>query len=221
MVEDPASVDELVTRARGGDRHAYRQLVERYQRRVFAIAFEIVRNREDAEDIVQESFVKAFLSLRDFRGQASFYTWLYRIAYNMAIDFRRKIARRGGAVRERTPGAENGQAESALEAVGGASASPHEVLHRKEQARRIQEVLDGISEEHRAVIILREIEGMNYDEIARTVGISKGTVMSRLHYARKKLQEGLKDLAPLSSISNVESGADGDETPAAAMLKAR
>src|SRR4051812_13433700 len=86
---------ELGERSSRGDKDAYRLLVEKYQARVFSLALAIVKNREDAEDIAQESFVKAYLSLKDFKGQASFFTWLYRIVYNMSIDFRRRMNRRG------------------------------------------------------------------------------------------------------------------------------
>lgn len=86
----------LVRKSLDGDKDAYRELMERYQDRVYRLAFEVLRNPEDAEDVVQESFVKAYLSLKNFRGQASFYTWLYRIVYNMAIDYKRRITRRGG-----------------------------------------------------------------------------------------------------------------------------
>src|SRR5690606_6842283 len=86
---------DLVKRSQGGDRDAYRQLVEKYQTRAYSIAYEIVRTREDAEDIVQEAFVKAFLSIQKFEGKSAFYTWLYRIVYNMCIDFKRKVKRRG------------------------------------------------------------------------------------------------------------------------------
>lgn len=186
---------ELVERTRSGDRDAYRQLVEKYQQRAFAIAFEMLRNREDAEDVVQESFVKAYLSLADYRGDASFYTWLYRIVYNMTIDFKRKIARRGGPALEFDEVKSVEQGEGLLQELHRRD-GPEEMAVRKEQAQHIQKVLSEISDEHRTVVVLREIDGMNYDQIAKVLGISKGTVMSRLHYARKRLQQGLKNLLP-------------------------
>lgn len=184
---------ELVAKASAGDKDAYRLLVEKYQQRVFAIAFDVVRSREDAEDIAQESFVKAYLSLPEFKGESSFYTWLYRIAYNMAIDFKRRIVRRGGAPVEFD--------ETRVDAVAEGSGtlqnrfgSPQDLMLRKEESQQIQKVLTEISPEHRTVITLREIEGLSYEEIADVVGVSKGTVMSRLHYARKYLQQGLQAL---------------------------
>lgn len=209
---DRQSEHELVLSASKGDRLAFRLLVEKYQVRAFAIAYEILRRREDAEDVVQESFVKAFLALPDFKGNSTFYTWLYRIVYNMAIDFRRKISRRGGEAREYDERLEAvvGVAAGAV-AVGMNQNAPDEFLYRKQQAGRISNVLASLSEEHRTVILLREIDGLNYEQIADVLNISKGTVMSRLHYARKKLQEQLKDLAPEASNSREPSEGDQSE----------
>lgn len=191
---DGARDEALVARAASGDKEAYRALVERYQHRVYSIAFEIVRNREDAEDVAQESFVKTYLSLKDFKGESSFFTWLYRIVYNMALDVRRRSARRGGDAVEfneiTTP------ASASIAAPLGHVEGPQEAALNKERAKVIKQVLGEISEEHRTVMMLREVEGLSYDEIAKVVGISKGTVMSRLHYARKALQKALHEFAP-------------------------
>jgi RNA polymerase sigma-70 factor (ECF subfamily) len=200
---------DLVARAAGGDKEAYRALVEKYQSRAFSIAYEIVQSRHDAEDIIQESFVKAYLSIGDFRGQSSFYTWFYRIVYNMAIDFKRRTNRRGGEHAEyddRMSG-ENGVFAGA---TTGKTEGPSEAIFRKEQARKIQEALNEISEEHRAVITLREVDGLSYDEIADVVGVSKGTVMSRLHYARKKLQKALVEFAPGGVLPHEDESGDDE-----------
>ena len=186
-----ASDAELVAKATDGDRNAYRILVERYERKVLALAYEITGSREDAEDVVQESFVKAYLSLGQFKGEAAFYTWLYRIVYNMAIDLRRKRARRGAAVEFDESQPEQGAAGGALHE--GRFSSPSEIIMRREEMAKFQRLMSEMSEEHRAVILLREVEGMSYGQIARTLGINKGTVMSRLFYARRKLQKGLND----------------------------
>ncbi len=185
---------ELVAKAQKGDREAYRELVERYQQRAFSIAFEIVRRHEDAEDIVQEAFVKAYLKLKDFHGKSSFYTWLYRIVCNMAIDVQRKRTRRGGDALEFDEKILNSE-QLDTSYLGGSKESPQDAFLRKEKGSQIEQALQGLTEEHRAVIVLREIEGLGYDRIAEIVGVSKGTVMSRLHYARKKLQQALRDLA--------------------------
>lgn len=185
-------VDEkaLIALSLSGDREAFRQLVELYQEKLFRLVFQVVRSREDAEDIVQESFVKAYLSLNTFRGQSSFYTWLYRIAFNMAIDFKRKVSRRGGEAL----GVE--EIDQVDQSQIGPVENPQDALIRRESGKQIQLALEGLSEEHRAVIVLREVDGLHYDEIARVVGVSKGTVMSRLHYARKRMHEALRKFDP-------------------------
>jgi RNA polymerase sigma-70 factor (ECF subfamily) len=184
---------ELVKRAQEKDREAYRILVERYQSRAYSLAFSILKNKQDAEDVVQESFVKVYLSIGKFKGESSFYTWLYRIVRNMSIDVKRKLNR------EKTHQPESDNISIADQAAANAvqsnqTYSPDYELLRKEKARRIAEVLNDISEEHRTVIILREVDGMDYKQISQVTGVSKGTIMSRLHYARKKLQQGLADL---------------------------
>ena len=186
---------ELVANATRGDKESYRVLVERYQARVYAIAFEIVKSREDAEDIAQEAFVKAFLSLPSFKGDSSFFTWLYRIVHNMSLDVRRKLARRGGGTMEYNDTLSSPQEVGTSEGLfsGTALLGPQEALLTREKAQVIQQALGEISEEHRSVMVLREIDGLSYDEIAKTVGVSMGTVMSRLFYARKRLQKALID----------------------------
>lgn len=186
---------ELVSLAQHGDKQAYHQLVERYQRRAFALALEVTNSQQDAEDVVQEAFVKAYLSLRTFKGNSAFYTWLYRIVYNMAIDVKRRAQRRGGESLEYDEVRVNSRTASELSTMMSERfSSPHAALQRKEHALRIQETISQLSEEHRAVVVLRELDGCSYAEIADILGINKGTVMSRLFYARKRLQEELVDL---------------------------
>lgn len=188
------SDQELLLRIRKGNRNLYRFLVERYEQRAFHIALQIVGKQEDAEDIVQESFVKAYLALNDFRGSSSFYTWLYRIVFNMAVDFKRRLKRRGGEPLEFDEQLDSDGGEELGAAWHGVIDSPQESLLRQERVARFSQAMQELSEEHRAVITLREVDGLSYEEIAEIVGVSKGTVMSRLHYARKKLQERLRDL---------------------------
>lgn len=182
----------LIATVRGGGEagsDAYRTLVERYQEKVYRIAFEVLRSHEDAQDATQESFVKAFLALKEFKGDSSFYTWLYRIAFNMSVDWKRKVARRPSQELKEDSVPYSGPLSGTVE-------GPHAALVRKEQGDKIQEVLKELSDEHRTVVVLREVEGMSYEEIADVVGVSKGTVMSRLFYARRKLQEGLVSVHP-------------------------
>ncbi len=195
---------ELISKSLRGDRSAYRDLVEKYQERVFALCFSLLRSKEDAEDITQETFVKAFLSLKNFEGASSFYTWVYRIAFNMVIDFKRKVKRKGGDAVELDESVKQG---AGAEVLLSEPASPEQELERKELNERIGLALGELSESHRAVITLREVDGMSYEEIAEVTGVSRGTVMSRLHYARKRMQELLIDLYTHTALN----GGDKDE----------
>ncbi len=178
----------LVAKAREGDRKAFSQLVEFYQRRVYAIAFGILRSREDAWDAAQEAFVKAYKNLDRFEGTAAFYTWLYRITYNLSIDHLRSRKRRTTVALD-----ENRKLEAALQKSGQTTADhPDDVTDRKELSKVLHEAMDKLTDKHRAIIVLREIEGLSYEEMADVLGISKGTVMSRLFHARKNLQALLR-----------------------------
>ncbi|MCB0358699.1 MAG: sigma-70 family RNA polymerase sigma factor [Bdellovibrionales bacterium] len=185
--------DQLVDAARGGDREAFRELVERYQHRVHSVAMGILGNFEDARDITQEAFIKAHRNLGSFRRQSSFYTWLYRITFNLAIDERRKRFRH---VEQQTAETEEFDRAAHVgshlnEPAPSLASSPDRVFADRELGRAIADAMTELSPEHRAVITLREIEGMSYAEISEVVGCSKGTVMSRLHHARKRLQRAL------------------------------
>lgn len=193
MVEQ-LSDQAIIAMVKRGERDAYRIIVERYQDRLVALAQDVLKNRTEAEDVVQESFVKAYLALDSFKGESSFYTWLYRITYHMAIDTRRKSGRRDEISTATTVGNEEGAPtlESTLEAPP--ETGPDVYLERKERATCVDAALKDISPEHRAIILMREVDGLSYEEIAEVVGISKGTVMSRLHYARKRIQQALSGL---------------------------
>jgi RNA polymerase sigma-70 factor (ECF subfamily) len=220
LSQDPRSDQALVTATLNGDKGAYRALVERYQGRLFRVAFNVLKNTSDAEDVVQESFVKAFLSLDKFKNQASFYTWLHRITFNMAVDLQRKNRRRGGehfeykedlgvysTVQESDGNNTAGDAPPLTASIEG----PQDALLRRETGKRLDQVFGQLSEEHRAVITLREVDGLDYEEIAQALGVPRGTVMSRLFYARKALQEALRDYAP-DSMHQVGRQDDDDES---------
>ena len=181
---------ELVRESRRGDREAFRELVERYQRRILSVASGMVRNREDALELTQETFVKAFENLAKFKGESSFYTWLYRIAVNLAIDHRRRDRRQPTqSLADRPSGGEDLEAGLPDQELN----NPYEQTRAKELGRRVSEAIEELTPDHKAVILLREVEGLSYDDISRVMQCSKGTVMSRLHYARKKLQSKLRD----------------------------
>lgn len=176
----------LVERAKTGDTKAFRELVERHQRRAFGIAFALVRDEEDAREVVQEAFVRVYRGLQEFHGGSSFFTWLYRIVHNLSIDLVRKFSRRDldieGLVESETSGG-----APALELDGELL----DRIHRSELQERIRTALDELPAYHRGVIVMRELYGMSYEEMAASMGVSKGTIMSRLFHARKKLQKSL------------------------------
>jgi RNA polymerase sigma-70 factor (ECF subfamily) len=181
---------ELVDRARRGDRDAFRMLVERYQRKVAALAIGMLRNREDALDVVQDTFTKAYQSLDKFKGDSSFYTWIYRIGVNLCIDHQRREARYVQA----------GDPDDAGEELTPPSPEdlerdePFEIARSSEIGARLVDAINELTPEHRAVILLREVDGLSYEEISRVLDCPKGTVMSRLHYARRQLQARLRGL---------------------------
>ncbi len=188
---------ELVRQAQSGDDEAFRKLVLLYERRALNLAYSLVGNIPDAEDIVQDAFLKAYRSIGSFRGQSSFYTWLYRIISNLNIDLARKRIRK----KENNIGeaaiidASISSNELAHKAPMGSVLRPDKSLENLELGEQIKAAIDSLSVEHREVIILREVEGLSYAEISQATGSSKGTVMSRLHHARKKLQKFLEDLS--------------------------
>ena len=185
---------ELVGLAGGGDRDAFRELVERYQRRVLAVVMGMLHDREAALDVTQETFIKAYRSIGRFKGDASFYTWIYRIAVNLAIDYQRREWRRPIVDGGRNSNPESGN-DDLLDRIGDESpaADPFQATKDSQLRERVREAIDELTPDHKAVILLREVEGLSYEEISRVMQCSKGTVMSRLHYARKKLQTRLKE----------------------------
>jgi RNA polymerase sigma-70 factor, ECF subfamily len=183
----------LIARAQQGDTVAFRALVERHQRRAFAIALSLVRDENDARELVQDAFLRVFKGLNSFQGGSSFFTWLYRIITNLSIDLIRKPGRQLVDIDEsRFEGDDSQEAEfPLLSRVDGSD--PADVVRRREIAGRIHAALDALPPYHRGVIVMREIEGLSYEEMAQAMGVSKGTIMSRLFHARQKLQKALTD----------------------------
>ncbi len=204
----------LIRLAKKGDVDAFRELVEKYQQRVHAIAFGVVGSHEDADDVVQEAFLKAYRNLHLFRGQSSFYTWLYRIVFNLSIDLSRKRYRHVEASVGDMRSLEVASAATSDDSQEASSAE--DVYRRKELRIKISEAIKSLSPDHRAVIILREIDGLSYTEISDAVGCSKGTVMSRLHHARRKLQNVLRGFvsedAPAPGENSLTPGPKGDKS---------
>jgi len=190
-VDGPSDLD-LVGRCQKGDTVAFDELITRYRQRCFAMIYHMVRNEEDAWDLAQDGFVKAWKSLSSFRGQSSFYTWLYRIMTNVSLDWLRRKHVRGDSEFDDSVGLQSiaPNAPTAPKVVP----EPAERLAGAEIRGRIEEAVAKLSPEHRTVITLREFDGLDYQEIADVMNSSIGTVMSRLFYARKKLQSMLRDV---------------------------
>ena len=182
---------ELVEKAQTGDMAAFRRLVERHQRRAFAIAIGLVRDEQDAQEIVQEAFLRVYRSLDRFKGGSSFFTWLYRIVTNLSIDLMRKPARREAELFDEPQISDQSEVFSFISRIDGAD--PIDVARRREIAQRIQQALESLPPYHRSVILMREVEGMSYQQMAKAMNVSKGTIMSRLFHARQKLQKALAD----------------------------
>lgn len=183
---------EAVARARTGDHAAFRVLVERWERRAFGLALRLLRDEEAARDAVQDAFVRVYAALPRFEGRSSFGTWLHRVVWNLCLDAKRRDrSAREVAFDEETT--------SPLEADGaaGAGASSHETagpertLEQRRLGERLGSVIAELPETARETLMLREVEGLSYAEIAESLGIPKGTVMSRLHYARQRVQRAL------------------------------
>lgn len=183
----------LIGQAQAGDRAAFRKLVERHQRRAFSIALSLVRDENDARELVQDAFLRVYKGLHSFQGTSSFFTWLYRIITNLSIDLIRKPGRQVAELDDgRTEVDESQEIDFPfLSRVDGAD--PADVVRRREIGGRLQKALDALPPYHRGVIVMREIEGLSYEEMAQAMGVSKGTIMSRLFHARQKLQRALLD----------------------------
>ena len=183
---------DLVQRVQAGDSAAFRTLFDKYHRRAFAVAMGVVKNEDDALDAVQEAFVKVHKNIHKFQGSSSFYTWLYRIVMNVSIDHVRRTSRRRSLdFDERALHEESEVAGDGALVPSVTNSNPGRAALRRELGGAIQAALQELPEHHRAVIVLREIEGMSYEEMAEALEVPKGTVMSRLFHARKKMQAAL------------------------------
>jgi RNA polymerase sigma-70 factor (ECF subfamily) len=175
---------ELVARLRAGDAEALRIVVERYQHRIFALIYGIVRDRHEVEDVAQEVFLKVFLRIRAFDERSQFYTWLYRVAANAAKDHVKKRSRRPA---QPLPDEETGLPDTGR--------GPGERAAAEENRLRVRQAIDALPPRYREILALREIQGLSYSEIASVLKLSIGTVESRLHRARARLKRRLESHA--------------------------
>jgi len=182
---------ELIFRCQQGDHEAFKEIFNQYHQKVYRIAYGVLRQREDALDVVQEVFIKLFRSIKNFKGKSAFYTYLYRLAMNTAIDHSRKAKR---------------AVFLSLDEEGGYQPSdrdekkPDHIVAQREMEGKVRWAIDQLPQDQKATLIYREIEELSYQEIAGAMECSVGTVMSRLHYGRKKLQGLLKDVAKGGAI---------------------
>jgi RNA polymerase sigma-70 factor, ECF subfamily len=188
--EDPDS--HLVARAQAGDGRAFEALVRRYERWVFTLAIRMVGDRGEAEDIAQDVFLKAYGGLSAFRGASRFSTWLYAIASHHCLNHLASRARRPVPESSlRPPGSDADDPPGPVERLADEAPRADALLERQETVRQVQEALLRLTEDHRLILVLREIQGLSYEEIAEAVGTEVGTVRSRLHRARMALKLGL------------------------------
>ena len=180
----------LVKAAQTGDAQAFRALVERYQRRVVQLALAMTKDADEAMDIAQETFVRVHRYLPSFKGDSSFFTWTYRIAMNLCLDAQR---RKGRLERVDVEQGDEAEIEAAMDPPSAALAGPQRQALNAELRDRIEEALASLSDNHRAILLLREVEGLSYEDLAKVLGIRKGTVMSRLFHARLKMQNKLRE----------------------------
>jgi RNA polymerase sigma-70 factor, ECF subfamily len=186
----PADEAVLVQRARRGDLEAYDELVQRYQERIYATIYHMTSNHEDANDLAQESFIKAFQALKSFKGGSSFYTWLYRIAVNKTINFLKQRKNRIHlSLNDLDLNAEHDPDLVALIS----DKTPRREANLTELQEKLNTALMKLSEPHRLVVILHDVQGLSHDEIAKVMGCNIGTVRSRLFYARQQLQAWLSE----------------------------
>lgn len=182
----------LVVRSRAGDQAAFQELVKRYQRKVYGVAYGMLHNSEDAMDVAQDAFIRVHRYLDKFRGSSAFFTWLYRITINLCIDHLRREGKAQTVDYDDAITHSGGEAE--LLRPWSMDTNPSSALDRKELREVIFQALTTLSPNHRAVILMREVEGLSYAEMAQAMKCSKGTIMSRLFHARKRMQVALEAL---------------------------
>ena len=197
MTTDREGDQQLVERARAGERAAFDQLVAKYHRRLMRLLTRLLNDSAEAEDVVQETFIKAYRALRHFRGDAAFYTWLYRIAINSAknvlLGRKRHAPGAAGAPDAPPPRPEPLPPEERLRDIG----TPESMLASKQIAQTVNAAMDALPIDLRTAIALREIEGLSYEEIAAIMGCPIGTVRSRIFRAREAIARKLRPLLDL------------------------
>ena len=187
---DPHEERRLVERAKGGDMEAYDDMVRRYQERIYATIYHMTANHEDANDLAQETFIKAYQALKSFKGDSSFFTWVYRIAINKTINFlKQRKNRTHMSLNDLDFNAEHDADLVALIS----EKTPRREVNLIELQEKLNAALQKLSEVHRMVVTLHDVQGLSHEEISRIMDCNTGTVRSRLFYARQQLQAYLSD----------------------------
>jgi RNA polymerase sigma-70 factor (ECF subfamily) len=192
---NPSIADsDLVARAQGGDTHAFDELVRRYTPRLYGLIYNMTANREDTADLLQEVFAKAYRSLKRFMGRSSFYTWIYSIAVNMTLNFLKKRGRyHKVSLDDVDAGMEH---DPEFIRVTTASRGTLREVGIHELQKKLNEAMMKLSEDHRTVVTLHDIQGLQHAEISKILGVSEGTIRSRLFYAHRQLQSLLEEFIP-------------------------
>ncbi len=192
--EKPLVDDQtLVKRSQAGDINAFEELVTRYHGKLYGLLYNMTSNKEDAEDMLQDVLTKAYQSLPKFKGNSSFYTWVYRIAINRTINFLKKRKRKQALSLDNVDhGIERDPAYVEL----SSRESPVRDVNIGELQEKLNKALQTLSEKHRTVVVLHDVQGIPHNEIANMLGVSEGTLRSRLFYARQHLQSELTEFAP-------------------------
>lgn len=181
---------ELVKRAQEGDTKAFDVLVLKYSKKLYGLVYNMTSNKEDTHDLLQDIFAKAYRSLRHFRGKSSFYTWVYSIGVNMTLNFLKKRKRRSSmSLDDMDLGLQNDESFVDM----GNRANPRKQTNIHELQKKLNEALQSLSEDHRAVVTMFDIQGMPHAEISKILKVSEGTVRSRLYYAHQQLQGHLQE----------------------------
>ncbi len=205
---DARSDRELVREAQNGNAQAFEVLVARYERKVYGLAYHLCGDAEDAADVAQEAFLKAFSSLRGFRGQSSFSTWLYRVTANVCFDALRSRRRRKTVSLDRPA---PGLAPGGMWQVPDTSGDPAELVERQEVRTAVRRAIGRLHPDHRMVVVLRDLHGLSYEEIAQVLGLKEGTVKSRINRARLALRDHLiaAELIATGAVSRSDREAKG------------
>ena len=181
----PSSEDQLIEQAKEGNYSSFEKLVKRYQKVIYNLAYRIVKNHDAADEVAQETFIKSFYALKSFKSGHSFYSWIYRICINLGLNYLKKES---FTISESSFEQTNSPIDLVVERD-----NPEALLAKKELSDKIENQIDSLPPKLKSVLILKVFEDLSYEEIAKILKISKGTVMSRLFRARKRLIQNLKE----------------------------